>query len=140
MPTNKDLVALDAEAVRASVDMVARATAGDLAGPTPCAGWTLRDLLGHMTAQHHGFAAASRGEGDIAVWRPRPLGDDPVGAYREAAQHVLEAFAVDGVTERAFPSRRSVTADPSRAHRPSASTSSTTSCTPGTWRGRWATR
>ncbi|MFH8738133.1 MULTISPECIES: TIGR03086 family metal-binding protein [unclassified Streptomyces] len=103
MPTNKDLVALDAEAVRTSVDVVARATAGDLVRPTPCAGWTLRDLLGHMAAQHYGFAAASRGEADIAVWQPRPLGDDPVGAYRAAAQHVLEAFAVDGVTERAFP-------------------------------------
>ncbi|MFG3367099.1 TIGR03086 family metal-binding protein [Streptomyces sp. NPDC090032] len=103
MPTNRDLVALDAEAVRTSVDMVARATAGDLDRPTPCAGWTLRDLLGHMAAQHYGFAAASRGEADIAVWRPRPLGDDPVGAYREAARHVLEAFAVDGVAQRAFP-------------------------------------
>lgn len=103
MPTNKDLVALDTEAVRTSVDVVARATAGDLVRPTPCAGWTLRDLLGHMAAQHYGFAAASRGEAGIAVWQPRPLGDDPVGAYRAAARHVLEAFAVDGVTERAFP-------------------------------------
>jgi uncharacterized protein (TIGR03086 family) len=105
MPINYDvdLVGLDAQAVRASADLVARATVADLARPTPCAGWTLRDLLAHMAAQHYGFAAASTGDGDPARWRPRPLGDDAVATYRLASDQVLAAFAADGVLDRSFP-------------------------------------
>jgi uncharacterized protein (TIGR03086 family) len=56
-----------------------------------------------MITQHYGFAAASRGEGDLALWKLRPLGDDPVADYRAAAEHVIAAFAADGVLERKFP-------------------------------------
>lgn len=97
-----DLVALDAHAVRASVGLVTRATPADLTRPTPCAEWTLADLLAHMTVQHNGFAAAARGETDPKVWELRSLGDDPAGAYRDSADRVLEVFAADGVLERMF--------------------------------------
>jgi uncharacterized protein (TIGR03086 family) len=97
------IVALDAQAVRASVDLVAQATARDLARPTPCADWTLHGLLRHMIAQHYGFAAASAGDGDLAQWMLRPLGHDLVAAYRAAAECVLDAFAADGALEREFP-------------------------------------
>jgi uncharacterized protein (TIGR03086 family) len=96
------IVALDAQAVRASVDLVAQATARDLARPTPCADWTLHGLLRHMIAQHYGFAAASAGDGDLGQWMLRPLGD-PIAAYRAAAECVLEAFAADGALDREFP-------------------------------------
>src|ERR1700753_734316 len=99
----KELVELDAQAVRESASLVARATKSDLARPTPCADWTLHGLLTHMTTQHYGFAAAARGDGDPAQWRSRQLGGDPVAAYRAAADHVLEAFAEDGVLHREFP-------------------------------------
>lgn len=101
--SDADIVALDAQAVRASIDLVAQVTSADLTRPTPCAGWTLDDLLTHMVAQHHGFAAASTGDDDLARWRPRPLGDDPVATYRVAADHVLAAFAADGALDRVFP-------------------------------------
>ncbi|NML52559.1 hypothetical protein HHL19_17940 [Streptomyces sp. R302] len=55
-----DLRRLHARVVRDSVHLVARVTPADLTRPTPCAGWDLKDLLDHMTAQHHGFAAAGR--------------------------------------------------------------------------------
>jgi uncharacterized protein (TIGR03086 family) len=97
------IVALDAVAVRESVKLVEQAAATDLSRPTPCAGWTLEDLLVHMTTQHYGFAAASAGDGDLAQWQLRPLGDDPVAAYRASADHVLAAFAADGVLDRQFP-------------------------------------
>jgi uncharacterized protein (TIGR03086 family) len=101
--SDKSLLALDALAVRASAGLAAQASAADLSRPTPCTGWTLRDLLEHMTAQHYGFAAASAGEGgDLDHWRMRPLGDDPVGAYLASAGHVLAAFADDGVLDRRF--------------------------------------
>jgi uncharacterized protein (TIGR03086 family) len=100
--SNTGLLALNERAVQASAGLVAQACAADLERPTPCAGWTLRDLLTHMTAQHYGFAAASAGDGDLAHWRMRALGDDPVGAYLAAARHVLTSFAADGVLERMF--------------------------------------
>jgi uncharacterized protein (TIGR03086 family) len=105
MSTNlgDSIVAFDAQAVRESVTLVERTTTADLGRPTPCAGWTLHDLLTHMMTQHYGFAAASTGDGDLAQWHLRPLGDDPVAAYRASAEHVLAAFAAEGVLDRQFP-------------------------------------
>lgn len=97
------IIDLDARAVRASAALVATATPADLSKPTPCLGWTLYGLLAHMTTQHYGFAAASRGDGDPVTWKLRSLGDDPVRAYLDAAGHIVAAFAADGVPERAFP-------------------------------------
>ncbi len=97
-----DIVALDARAVRASVDLVGHALLADLARPTPCAEWTLFGLIAHMTAQHHGFAAAAAGDGDPARWQPRRLGPDPAADYRASAEAVRGAFAAPGVLERKF--------------------------------------
>jgi uncharacterized protein (TIGR03086 family) len=102
MHTNS-LVQSDAVAVRESVAIVARVTPADLGHPTPCAEWDLAALLAHMTVQHHGFAAAAAGNGaDLAIWRPVPLGDNPVRAYAEAAEQVIAAFATDDVADRPF--------------------------------------
>jgi uncharacterized protein (TIGR03086 family) len=98
-----DIVALDALAVRASADLVAQARPADMARPTPCADWTLHGLISHMAAQHHGFAAAAAGDADLARWRPRRLGGDPVAGYRASAETVLAAFGADGVLGRQFP-------------------------------------
>jgi uncharacterized protein (TIGR03086 family) len=101
--TLNDIVALDALAVNASVELAARARPADMARPTPCVDWTLHGLISHMAAQHYGFAAAAAGDGDLARWRPRRLGSDPVAGYRAAAEAVLAAFAADGVLDRQFP-------------------------------------
>jgi uncharacterized protein (TIGR03086 family) len=95
-----DVVRLDAEAVRASAELVSGIRTADLARPTPCAGWTLADLLAHMTSQHHGFAAAAAGDGA----NPRHWADTdatPAG-YISAADAVQAAFAAEGVLDRAF--------------------------------------
>ncbi|BBX71718.1 TIGR03086 family metal-binding protein [Mycolicibacterium psychrotolerans] len=94
-------------AVDASIEVVAGVRSTDLDRTTPCAGWTLADLLAHMTAQHRGFAAAARGHGaDADVWRPEPLAEaiaaDPVGTYTAAARDVLAAFATPGADEALF--------------------------------------
>lgn len=101
MPT-VDYVFLDAKAVHTSIGLVRTATAADLSKPTPCRAWTLYGLLAHMATQHYGFAAASRGESDPAIWKVRDLGDDPLKAYIESAEHVLNAFAQPGVADRTF--------------------------------------
>lgn len=90
-----------------SIEAVDAVRTSDLDRPTPCAEWTLADLLAHMTVQHRGFAAAARGHGaDESVWDVATVADavraDPVGAYTAAAHDVLEAFAADGITEATF--------------------------------------
>ncbi len=107
MHTISDVRPFHRAAIRVSVDVVAAVTPDDLRRPTPCAGWNLLDLLSHMTAQHHGFAAAARGGGDSpAVWAPdRVAGDvaaDPGGTYAAAAAEVLDAFTADGVLDATF--------------------------------------
>lgn len=59
--------------------------------PTPCAGWTLRDLLAHMTTENHGFAAAARGSRE--PWAPHVFGEDPRRDYAVSADDVVTAFA-----------------------------------------------
>lgn len=107
MNTPSDLRTVHRTAVLTSADIVSAITVDDLRRPTPCAGWTLADLLIHMTVQHRGFAAAARGSGgDPAVWNPDTVAGavaaDPAGAYRAAVDDVLDAFAADGVLEAAF--------------------------------------
>jgi uncharacterized protein (TIGR03086 family) len=99
----RGIVDLDARAVETTVALVKQASLLDLDRPTPCAGWTLADLIGHMTAQHYGWIAAAAGHGaDLSVWQPGPPVADPVGEYAEAARRVLEAFSEDGVLDREF--------------------------------------
>ncbi|WP_333775562.1 TIGR03086 family metal-binding protein [Streptomyces sp. IBSBF 3136] len=102
-PSEADLVGLDRMAVREAVRLVDLAGEDDWERDSPCAGWTLRRLVAHMTAQHHGFAAAARGEGqDAARWRePRDM-SDPAQAHRTAAAAVLDAFGEPGSTDREF--------------------------------------
>jgi uncharacterized protein (TIGR03086 family) len=97
------IVDLDARVVEATVSLVKQAGLLDLDRPTPCAGWNLAGLLGHMTAQHYGWIAAAVGHGaDLSVWQPGPPVADPIGEYAEASRRVLEAFADDGVLDREF--------------------------------------
>lgn len=105
MPTiETDLRPLHRVAVLRSLAAVDAVQLSDLDRPTPCADWTLADLVAHMTVQHRGFAAAARGHGaDESVWDVETVADavraDPCGAYAAAAHDVLDAFAADGLME-----------------------------------------
>lgn len=98
-----DVRDLDARAVLATIELVEEITPADLGRRTPCAEWTLGDLLAHMTVQHKGFAAASAGRGaDLEVWKAGAPSQDPVADYVMAAELVIAAFAEPGVLERGF--------------------------------------
>lgn len=85
------LLDLDRRAVEQSVALADNVGNGDLVRPTPCSQWSLGDLLGHMAAQHRGFAASARGDGlDRTQWEVA-AGD--AADYRHAAAQALEAFA-----------------------------------------------
>jgi uncharacterized protein (TIGR03086 family) len=107
MYINQDVRRLHRTAVLASVDVVSAVTADDLSKVTPCVGWSLADLLTHMTVQHRGFAAAALGHGaDPAVWEPGSVAEavavDPAGTYSAAATEVIDAFAGADVLDRQF--------------------------------------
>lgn len=107
MLTNQDIRSFHRTAVLASVDVVDKISRDDLQRPTPCEGWNLAQLLAHMTVQHHGFAAAARGDGaDLALWDSATVAGavaaDPAATYAAAAAEVLEAFAADGVLAGSF--------------------------------------
>jgi uncharacterized protein (TIGR03086 family) len=96
-----DIQELDRRAVELSRSLVVTVTPEQLALPTPCADWDLGGLLAHMIIQHHGFASAVDGERTgLADWHPVPVGDDPVSAYRKAADRVIASFGADGALDR----------------------------------------
>ncbi|MEI7032142.1 TIGR03086 family metal-binding protein [Streptomyces pratensis] len=98
-----DIRKLDRAAVLETVRLLEESDPRDWDLPTPCADWTLRQLVSHMAGQHHGFAAAAAGNGaDASVWQPGALGDEPLKSYRAAAEAVLDAFAPQSVLTREF--------------------------------------
>jgi uncharacterized protein (TIGR03086 family) len=81
--------------------IVLKATTADLDRPTPCAGWTLGDLLRHQVSENHAFAEAAR-NGSAKDWEGGPLGEDPYAAYAASVTDYLAAFGEDGVAERSI--------------------------------------
>lgn len=82
--------------------------AADLTQPTPCAAWTVRDLLNHIIGGAEMFADAFGGAPvrDISGRVPDVIGDDPVAAFERAAGRFGEATqrsgAMDHVLELPF--------------------------------------
>ncbi|MFJ7217086.1 TIGR03086 family metal-binding protein [Amycolatopsis sp. NPDC098790] len=94
-----DLRELDRRTLLVLDKIVAAAKHEDLSRPTPCAGWTLEDLLRHQVSENHAFATAAR-EGSAPDWDAGDLGDDHRAAYQASVDDFLEAFADDAVLER----------------------------------------
>lgn len=98
-----DIRVFHRQALQTAADLVSRVAVCDLGLPTPCAEWTLGDLLAHMTVQNYGFAAAARGERtELSFWEPKPTGGDPAGEFQASADDLLAAFAGEGVLDRGF--------------------------------------
>ncbi|MDE9367270.1 TIGR03086 family metal-binding protein [Luteipulveratus sp. YIM 133132] len=88
---SRDLRPLHRQALQAAGERVRRVRDGDLLLATPCAGWTLADLLAHLVGQHRGFAAALRdGTAAPEAYRPVPFTQD---AWASSADELTEAFA-----------------------------------------------
>jgi uncharacterized protein (TIGR03086 family) len=86
------------ESVLGVLDPLVAAVASDQwDAPTPCQGWDVRALLGHLVGGNRLYAAALSG---AAKPGGDPLGADPVGAYRESAAAVVAAFRAPGALER----------------------------------------
>lgn len=81
--------------------LVAAVRPGDLALPTPCAGWTVRQLLDHMVWEN--LMAAS-----VAEDAPRTdhtadhLGDDHFAAFADSVRAARAAFTGSGMLHRTY--------------------------------------
>lgn len=69
----------------------------DWTAPSPCAGWTVRDVANHLVDAMCTFAAAV--DGGPAEY----AGDDPAGAYRAAADRCLAVFEDPAVLAASHP-------------------------------------
>lgn len=72
--------------------------------PTPCADWSVRDLVNHLAVEQLWVPPlvleGSPIEAQRGRWDGDRLGDDPVGAWDEAASAALAAFNAPGALSR----------------------------------------
>ena len=90
-----DLLDLNRSSLDLNLKLMADLTEDHLDLATPCAGWTVYELLRHQVEMTLAFAAAIR-RTDVEA----PASDDLTAAYRVATDAATEAFRGDGVLER----------------------------------------
>ena len=78
-------------------DQVLDAAAGAWDAPSPCEGWSARDVVGHVVESQRAFLA-QHGLDD----GPAPDLDDPAAAWRRQRDHVTAVLATDDVAAREY--------------------------------------
>ena len=88
-----------AEVLDAAGQLIATVPAARWADPTPCPGWTVRDLVGHVVAGNALFSRAFGGPDpdSAAADSPDP---DLLAAYRSSAAALLEAVGQPGALDQ----------------------------------------
>lgn len=82
-----------AVALGVTEQLIAGVRADQWGGPTPCTGWSVRELVSHVVAGNNLFASALSGE-------PVPPPDDRLlMAYRDSAAALLGAFGQPGALD-----------------------------------------
>ncbi|GAA3891192.1 TIGR03086 family metal-binding protein [Saccharothrix violaceirubra] len=90
-----DLLALDRAAVEINLALYDNLAPDDFDRTTPCAGWTVRDLLRHQVESSLDFVAGAHRT------TPRPFDeDDLVAEFHRAAAEVADAFGAAGMLDR----------------------------------------
>jgi uncharacterized protein (TIGR03086 family) len=89
--------------IKAIHDLIANVTPEQLDTPTPCAKWTVRDLINHMVGGGELFGAALAGETvtmDPDGELPDFLGDNPVAAWDHACATFCNGVDSPGALDR----------------------------------------
>ena len=83
--------------------LLANVSAADLAKPTPCREFDVRQLVAHMIAANNGLTGMTRGEAWQAEQRPADAADDsPVAAHLASSEHLMQALRERDVTSETF--------------------------------------
>ncbi|MEU4739051.1 TIGR03086 family metal-binding protein, partial [Actinosynnema sp. NPDC023658] len=90
-----DLLDLNRSSLDLNLKLMAELDESHLDLATPCAGWTVYELLRHQVESTLSFNAAIR-----RTTVDAPASDDMITAYRVATDAATEAFRADGVLER----------------------------------------
>src|SRR3954464_8901727 len=99
-----DSVALLQRVVDQTGELVDATTEADLAKPTPCTEWTVRDLINHITGGATMFAVSAE-QGSVPdellgqLLGGDNLGDDYRGAFKPASSRAVTAFEIPGVLD-----------------------------------------
>ncbi len=100
-----DALGLLQQVVDETDKLVANIDDGDLAAPTRCTEWSVRDLLNHITGGAEMFALSAE-QGAVPeevvgqLMGGDNLGDDYEGAWSAASRHALKAFEEPGVMDK----------------------------------------
>src|SRR3954469_6681694 len=100
-----DSVALLQRVVDQTGELVDATTEADLAKPTPCTDWTVKDLINHVTGGSTMFAVSAE-QGSVPddmvgqLMGGDNLGDDYKGAFHSATARAMAAFDEPGVLEK----------------------------------------
>jgi uncharacterized protein (TIGR03086 family) len=88
-----------------TTDVVNDVTEDQLGNPSPCAGWTVRDVINHITGGATMFAISAEA-GSVPdemlgqLMGGDNLGDDPQAAWAKAAQRAMAAFEAPGALDK----------------------------------------
>lgn len=80
--------------------LVDRIGADQLTDPTPCAEFTVHDVLDHMVVKCAEIGALLRGDEPVPTPAPPVYGRVPAREFRAAVEDVLDAMHADGAMER----------------------------------------
>ncbi|MGH3240627.1 MAG: TIGR03086 family metal-binding protein [Spirillospora sp.] len=105
-----DAVRLMEDAFGAAAEMMAAVPAGAWDAPSPCAGWTVRQVGGHLVGNLAVFERFLREEplADVdaeaaAIAGADPLGDEPAKALRAVGERCAAAASAFGPLDREVP-------------------------------------
>ncbi len=86
-------------AIRSTREVLAGVRRDQLGLPTPCASWTVADVINHIVGGQYFFAASMRGEAPNSE-RPDFAAGDFLAAFDDGSAACLAAFGADGAMER----------------------------------------
>src|SRR6266536_237914 len=94
--------ALFDRAARATAQVIAAVKPDQFDDPSPCDGWTVRQVVNHLVTGSLAFTSMVAGGPPPDRTRDH-LGDDPLGAFESSTAEVRAAFQGEGALERIFP-------------------------------------
>jgi uncharacterized protein (TIGR03086 family) len=100
-----DNVALMQRVVNETTEVVNDVRPDQMGNASPCEGWTVRDVINHITGGATLFAISAE-QGSVPddqlaqLMGGDNLGDDPQGAWKRAADRAMTAFGRPGVLDK----------------------------------------